>query len=112
MMTTQKPTVTETLRDAAANSTIIHAVILDAGRTKDGDPRRLYRISFAGAGGLAIRHVLEGYHGDSVVRLAVGDHVRKLKFERNSIGITFKAYAELLSDASMLTHRLIDEAMR
>jgi hypothetical protein len=110
MIRKQLPSVTETLNTAARNSTTIHATLLDGGRTRDGTPRRLWRVTFAGCDGIAIRHLIEEYHGKAYLHQAVGEHTRKIIYG-DTLAITPRQYQDLVQEAAMLCHKLDDEAM-
>jgi hypothetical protein len=79
--------------------------LLDAGRTTDGNPLRLYRVVID----RVVLHVLEGYHGDEVLNLALAQYgvIDSEVFRAPSLQITTTAYRQIEPDAIRTTNRLL-----
>jgi hypothetical protein len=98
------------IRATAQNAVGIHVALLDAGNDRDGQPRRLYRITIADKYGIIIRHVLEGYHGNEILKAALGDRFARVWHSGiPKLGITQESFRELAREANALTTAFLME---
>jgi len=91
--------------------------LLDAGHSRDGDPRRLYRVTIAREThrGITIEllHVDERYHGDEILNLVLDQYnIPTIAVTRTRpLGITALTYRNLAADAAIATSKFLEKAI-